>query len=224
MAERSRLDGLSLGMLGAGGLLAYACIRGKSIPGAFTALIQGQSPSTAAKANPIAQVTQVSAATADVSGNLGNGSGGEIAADAIKYVGHAYVFGGAPGPAGNNPWDCSSFCNWVIGHDVGLAIPLIKAGGYDGTSHGPPTTAWFVWPGCVTIGTDPAQAEPGDLAIWDIHHMGICLGPDQMISAENPSAGTQVSAITGFSSGAFAIRRLKAVIQSTATIATAKPH
>ena len=58
MAARSRIDGLAVGLIAAGGLIAYAGIRGKSIPGAVSALIQGQSPATAAPAAPIAQVTQ----------------------------------------------------------------------------------------------------------------------------------------------------------------------
>ena len=211
----ARIDGTALGSLAAGSVLLYAGIKGKSIPGAVQAIVQGRSPATAANVN------QVTAATADVSGYLGASTGAAAAADALTYQGHCYVFGGAQ-RKGNGCWDCSSFVNWVFGHDLGLAIPLIRAGGYDGTSHGPPTMAWFVWPGCVTIGTDPKQALPGDLAIWDVHHMGICLGQDQMISAENPADGTQVSAITGFSSGAFAIRRHKAFL-GTATGTTQAP-
>lgn len=210
-----RIDGTALGSLAAGSVLLYAGIKGKSIPGAIQAIVQGKSPATAASVNQI-QPSPVTPATANVSGNLGSASGDAVAQDALTYVGHCYVFGGAQ-RKGNGCWDCSSFCNWVFGHDMGLAIPLLKAGGYDGTQHGPPTMAWFAWPGCVTIGTDPALALPGDLAIWDIHHMGICLGPDQMVSAENPTDGTQISAITGFSSGAFAIRRHKGLIATGTT-------
>lgn len=54
-----RIDGLSLGMIAAGGVLTYAGVRGKSVPGALTALIQGQSPATAPKAAPIQQIVQV---------------------------------------------------------------------------------------------------------------------------------------------------------------------
>lgn len=48
------IDGLSVGMIAAGGLLAYAGIRGKSVPAAAQALIQGKSAATAASA---AQIT-----------------------------------------------------------------------------------------------------------------------------------------------------------------------
>lgn len=58
-----RIDGLALGMIGAGALFAYAGIKGKSIPGAVQSLIKGQSPATAAKANQI-------------TGSSGAGSGG----------------------------------------------------------------------------------------------------------------------------------------------------
>ena len=206
----ARIDGVALGSVAAGSVLLYAGIKGKSVPGAVQAIVSGKSPATAANVNQIQQVTQVSTSVPGGLGSLGSASGQAIANDALTYKGHCYVFGGAQ-KKGNGCWDCSSFCNWVIGHDMGLAIPFFGAGKYDGTQHGPATWVWFAWPGCVTIGTDPKLAQPGDLAIWDVHHMGICLGPDQMISAENPTDGTQISAITGFSSGAFAIRRLKAV-------------
>lgn len=208
-----KISGLALGSILTGSVFTYAGIKGKSIPATFQLIIQGKDPRKARAADQI-QGGGVPGIPGGL-GSLGSASGQAIAADALQYVGHPYCFGGAemaPSmgcPAGE--WDCSSFCNWVIGHDMGLAIPGMGAGTYRGLGHGPATSVWFAWPGCTTIGTDPAQAQPGDLAIWDIHHMGICLGPDQMVSAQNPADGTQVSAITGFTSGLFAIRRLKAV-------------
>jgi cell wall-associated NlpC family hydrolase len=206
-----RIDGVALGSVAAGSVLLYAGITGKSIPGALQAIIQGKSPSAAQQKYPIQQSAVQSSASS--SGNLGSGSGAALAAWGLAQVGKwRYVFGGAPK---NGVVDCSSIINEGYGHVFGLAIPFYKAGGYDGSVHGPPTTAWFIWTGCITISSNPADAQPGDLAIWDIHHMGICLGPDQMVSAENPANGVRVSAITNFSSGAFLIRRLKALGPAT---------
>jgi cell wall-associated NlpC family hydrolase len=210
----ARIDGVALGSVAAGSVLLYAGITGKSIPLALQAVIQGKSPATAPQKYGIQQsAVQPPGTSASSSGNLGSGSGAALAEWGRAQVGKwRYVFGGAPR---NGVVDCSSLVNEGYGHVFGLAIPFYKAGGYDGSSHGPPTTAWFIWTGCITISSNPADAQPGDLAIWDIHHMGICLGPDQMVSAQNPVDGVKVSAITGFSSGAFLIRRLKAIGPAT---------
>ena len=218
-----KISGLALASILTGSVFLYAGIRGKSVTSTLQLIIQGRDPRTAAAANPITG-SPGGLATIGAVGTLGNGSGSEIAADALRYQGAGYVWGGAPAQGVGN-WDCSSFANWVIGHDLDLAIPFYKAGpfGYDGKTHGPATSAWLVWPGCDTVGHSGSAAEAGDLAIWETH-MGICLGPNQMISAQNPGAGTQVSAIDGFIAELLFIRRLKAVEASTATIATAGPH
>ena len=202
-----KISGLALGSIFTGSVFLYAGISGKSIPSALQLIIQGKDPRRAKAANPITGAPAVPAVSA---GNFGSGSGDAIAADALRYQGAGYVWGGAPAQGMGN-WDCSSFANWVIGHDIGLAIPGYPPGGaYTGATHGPPTVAWLPWPGCDTIGHDGAVAQPGDLAVWETH-MGICLGPNQMISAQNPNDGTQVSAINGFIPEILFIRRLKAV-------------
>lgn len=223
-----RIPGLPVAFIAAGGVLVWSGIENQPVTAVLRSLARGQAPAKGAPetfATP-GQSTLTAPGVPGGTATLGQGTGGAIAADALRYQGHPYQYGGAPGPAGANPWDCSSFANYVIGHDMGLAIPgFAAAGGYDGTGHGPPTGVWFVWTGCITVSSNPADAQPGDLAIWDIHHMGICLGPDQMISAQNPADGTRVSAIAGFTGGPFRIRRLKAVLSpATATIASAGPH
>jgi cell wall-associated NlpC family hydrolase len=184
-----RTDGLALAMIGAGALFAYAGIRGKSVPAALTALITGKSPATAAAANPITGVSG-SGATSPV------GSTSEIAAAALKYDGtHNYKFG-APPPAGMV--DCSSWATDVIGHDCGLPVP----GGTwakvtnNGTTHGPDTIEYLSWSGAETVGHHSSVAQPGDLAVWQTH-MGIVIGPNQMISAQDPAHGTGKSVIDG---------------------------
>src|SRR5690348_3929193 len=114
-------------------------------------------------------------------------SGDQIAADALRYRGHPYSLGG---------WDCSSFVNHVLGNDLGLTLP---GGRYRGPPpHGPVVDDYASWGGAVTVGA-PAR---GDLAVWPGAgaggHMGIVLGPDQMISALDPAMGTAVTAIHGF--------------------------
>lgn len=216
----ARINGPALGAVFAGTVFAYAGLKGKNLPAAFQAIVTGKSPATAPAANQIAG-TPPGSVVPSSTGFLGIGSGAAIAADALRYNGMRYIWGGKPLIDGGT--DCSGLANLVVGHDEGLAIPFFKAGGYDGTQHGPPTMVWLAWGGCDTIGHDGNLAQPGDLAVWQTH-MGICLGPNQMISAQNPTDGTRISGINGFINEVLFIRRLKAVEQSTATIATARPH
>lgn len=65
-----QIDGLALGVAAAGGLFAYAGIKGISIPHAIQAMITGSPPSAAGQANPV-----TFAATSS-----GGGGGGSAAA------------------------------------------------------------------------------------------------------------------------------------------------
>src|SRR5579864_558760 len=69
-------------------------------------------------------------------GSSTGGNRADIVAEAINSIGHAYLFGGAPGTNGQDPWDCSSCANDNIGRVNGLSIPGFPNGSYDGTVHG----------------------------------------------------------------------------------------
>ena len=196
-------SGFALAAILGGVVFLYAGIRGVSVLKSIQAVVQGKSPSTVA---PTQQITGTTTADVTSSGTAPASSGG-LAGDALSYQGHAYRYGGAPGTNGQNPWDCSSFMNWVVGHDGGLPIPGVTH--YDGSDHGPPTGAWLVWTGCTTVSA--SQAQPGDLIVW-VTHMGMYIGNGQMISALNPSLGTRVTSVAdaapgGEGSGTY--RRLK---------------
>jgi len=107
----------------------------------------------------------------------------------------------------------------VIGHDLGLAIPLYAAGTYTGADHGPPTGAWLLWGGATTIGHDASVAQPGDLCVWQTH-MGIAIGGGQMVSARSATADppTGVGAIAhgGPAGQQLFVRRLNARTSSPA--------
>lgn len=212
-------------LTGAGAIVAVAGIKGWGIGQAFRDVIAGKNPSKNPQlANQISGTPPSTAGSniAGLGGITASGSNAAIARDAMQYGGAGYVWGGAPAKGVGN-WDCSSFCNWVIGHDLGLAIPGFAAGNYTGTSHGPPTGAWLLWGGAVSVPT--AQMQPGDLCVWQTH-MGICIGNGQMISALNPGTGTQVTTVDGGAptGEVLFVKRLRVMIAATGTAATATPH
>jgi peptidoglycan DL-endopeptidase CwlO len=176
----------------------YSALKGKSFLSVLQGTIKGKNPKTI----PVTQnitATNLTGALSSVTSISAGAAGSGISADAIKYVGAGYVWGGAPAKGVGN-WDCSSFTNWVCGHDLGLPIPGHAAGTYDGSSHGPPTDVWLLWGGLKFVSHSSADAQPGDLCIWQTH-MGIALGNGQMISALNSDKGTLVTSIDGIVPG-----------------------
>ena len=193
------LSGIGLVYTVAGGVLVWSGIRGETVGQTLRELARGNQPSglNQEPVNTSAGPAVASSSSATAGGIPGGTPGGSaIAGDAQQYAGHAYLYGGAPGPNGTNPWDCSSFANWVLGHDLGMTLPGAASPGYSGASHGPNTTLYLAWGRAKTVGHSAGAAQPGDLLVWQTH-MGIALGGGQMISALNPSLGTRVTSITG---------------------------
>jgi cell wall-associated NlpC family hydrolase len=178
-----KINGIALAAVGAGSLFVWSGIRGWSVLATFGDVITGKKPK---------QVSIYPLTTGEIGGSSGGATGSAVSDAALKYKGHAYQYGGAPGKNGRNPWDCSSMCNWVIGHDLRSSVPGYGPGKYDGTSHGPPTGSWALWPGLHRISRSDVTA--GDLIVWT-GHMGIAINNTYMVSALNPIATTKVTKI-----------------------------
>lgn len=186
------VNGVALAAVAAGGLFVYSGVKGYSVPQAAQNIILGHPPGSAQAVAPLYSAPPGPAPGTGVPGTTGSA----VADTALKYRGHAYLFGGAPGADGRGPWDCSSFVNWVLGHDLGMTLPGSSRGGYDGSSHGPTTLSYLAWTGARTIGHSGAVAAPGDLCVWQTH-MGIAIGGGKMISARDPAEGTGIDTIDG---------------------------
>lgn len=182
----SNVSGKALTATVVGGLLVWSGIKGWSVLATVGDLLQGRKPA-GGQTYPLSSFTY--------SSQFAGGGGGGIADTAMRYVGHAYRFGGAPGEHAENPWDCSSFVNYVVGVERGMAIPGYSPGRYRGKEHGPTTAQWAVWNGTRSIGRSEVQA--GDIIVW-VGHMGIAISPTDFVSALNPRDTTKVRTIDGF--------------------------
>lgn len=123
--------------------------------------------------------------------------GSAIAADAKRYVGKGYVYGGPADRPGD--WDCASFVSWVLGHDLKLPLPGGRWGqpGFPPHAHGPVVLDYAAW----RSARDVPVPQAGDLCCWvgagPDGHIGIAISASQMVSALNPSLGVEVTPISG---------------------------
>ncbi len=132
-------------------------------------------------------------------GNPGNGggtaTGNAIVNFAMQYVGYPYVWA----TAGPGSFDCSGFTNWVIknviGIDIGRSVPPQLNYG---------------------VAVAYSNLQPGDIVFfentytWGLSHVGIYIGNNQFVHAENETTGVRVSDITSsyYSSRYYGARRI----------------
>lgn len=180
------VNGKALTAVGLGALFVWSGVKGWSVLATVGDIIGGTRP---------AQTEAYPLSSFEYSSQFTGGGGAGIADTALRYQGHAYRFGGAPGKNGQNPWDCSSFVNFVVGIERGMAIPGYGPGRYDGSSHGPSTPQWAVWPGTKMVKRNEVMA--GDIIVW-VGHMGIAVDNTRMISALNPKSTTRITTIDEF--------------------------
>lgn len=183
------VSGKGLAALGAGSLFVWSGIKGWSVMGTLGDLITGVKPSQA----PVNALQ-----SGGTAGNSTPVMGTDLGSIAKGYVGHGYIYGGAPGKDASHGWDCSSFVNYVAGIVAGLPIPGYSAGKYDGSTHGPATGQWGIWPGLNHIPRSSVQS--GDIIVW-LNHMGIATSNSSMVSALNSLVGTKETSIEGNGNG-----------------------
>ena len=186
------VNGKALSAVAVGGLFLWSGIKGFSVLGTVGDIIKG-GPASQGTIYPL--TADELGSSFQVSGGFSGGGGAGIAQTALRYEGHAYRYGGAPGRQAQNPWDCSSMVNFVVGVERGMAIPGYATGRYDGSSHGPSTPQWAIWPGTQKISR--AEVQAGDIIVW-VGHMGIAIDNTRYISALNPKTTTKITTIDNF--------------------------
>lgn len=133
-------------------------------------------PAASAASNDVSTQSVGSSASSSASASTSG-----ITGSAMSYVGSGYVYGGTTPGA----WDCSGFVQYVYAQN-GIDLPRTAA------AQG-------------AAGTPTSNPQPGDLVIQNGgSHVGIYLGNGQMISALNPSQGTQVHAVSAMSTDYYA--------------------
>lgn len=190
------IRGASVAYCVVGGLVAYSGIKGASLADTAKAVLSGNLS--------LSDTETVAFGSSTASG--GSADGTSIIADAQKYSGHKYVYGGPSNPTSG--WDCSSFVSYVLGHDLGLPIP---GGSWasvtgNGADHGPTADEYLTWSGATTVAASTVQ--PGDLLCWDTH-VGFAVSATEMFSAYDTASGTVQTSWTGPSGeGSPVVRRV----------------
>ncbi len=113
---------------------------------------------------------------------MGDGSLNALIAEAEKYLGYPYVFGGS---SPSTSFDCSGFVCWVYTHS--------------GVHNLPRTTAQGIYNQCTPV--SESEARPGDLIFFTktysmtntVTHVGIYVGNGQMIHCGDPISYSSIN-------------------------------
>lgn len=123
--------------------------------------------------------TDATASTADLGGTTTAGpTGDSVVADAKRYLGVPYVWGGTDPAKG---LDCSGLVQRVF-KDLGYSLPRVAADQSRQGTH---------------VDGGLAQARPGDLLTFGspAHHIGIYVGDGKMIEAPRPGLSVRIAPV-----------------------------
>lgn len=113
---------------------------------------------------------------------MGDGSYAALIAEAEKYLGYPYVWGGS---TPETSFDCSGFVCWVLNHSGVASVGR--------------TTAQGLYNRCTPV--SPGDAQPGDLIFFTrtysttsaVTHVGIYVGGGQMLHCGKPIQYTSIN-------------------------------
>lgn len=176
-----QISGTAVALITGGGVLVMSALRDVSIADTLRAMLRGQAPPAGPGefGRTLGEVVARTTAEYVAGPGAGPATGAAVADTARGYVGVPYVFGGET----PNGWDCSGFVTYVLHTEHGLALP---------DNHHTTAIRFYTWSGATTIQRSFCAA--GDLVCWP-SHIGIALGPSQMVHAPGVGKRTQVGSI-----------------------------
>ena len=116
--------------------------------------------------------------------SMGDGSFAALMAEATKYIGYPYVWGGS---SPSTSFDCSGYVCWVYTHS--------------GVYNLPRTTATGIYDQCSLV--PKAEMQPGDLLFFTrtyassgpVSHVGIYVGAGQMLHCGSPIGYANINSV-----------------------------
>lgn len=169
------VSGGAVALMAVGGVAIWSGLNNVPFLDAVRALAKGQAPTPNRK--PAFQ--PLTAAAGTPTGGIAGGSGGDIVAEAEKWVGKSkYVYGGCHGCTPCAPGqgvDCSSFVTWV----------MQRTGHYKGKCSMVAGSSMLAWGKKI----DWNSRQPGDVALWAGKHCAIITGTSTTIEAACTACG-----------------------------------
>lgn len=159
MSQAQGVNGIAVGVLGAGVLLLWSGLKGASVAATLQDLIKGKAPAgqnikPISTESPFGTQPGQGGYNAGMTGTTGTGSAkaSRILQVAASKKGQCYLFGGGhPGnPCTSRCTDCSSYVSCVLNQATGSKISM-ATGGLSGYGRGVPY----------------AQRAPGDVIVWN---------------------------------------------------------
>ena len=173
MAGKS-VNGAAVALMAAGGVAVWSGLNNTPLLDTLRSLAKGQAPTPNRKA-----AFQDVGFTGVSAGDAGNSN--DIIAEAMKWKGTKYVYGGCHGCTPCKPGqgvDCSSYVTWV----------MKATGHYTGNCSMVAGSSMLAW------GTRVAdnQVQPGDVVLWVGAHCGIVVDPSKQMMIAAPHTGDVV--------------------------------
>ncbi|MGK7224105.1 C40 family peptidase [Kocuria flava] len=157
---------------GAGAVYATPASSSLAAQTSYTYEAPAATPAPAPAPAPAAPSAGLAVQSNDTVEIASTASSGGIVGTAMQGLGSGYVYGGTAFGA----WDCSGFTQWVFAQQ-GVDLPR---------------TTWSQF----AASTPVASPQPGDLVSQNGGaHVGIYIGGGKMISALNPTQGTQIHSV-----------------------------
>lgn len=171
------VSGAAIAMMAVGGVAIWSGLNNVPFLDAVRSLAKGQTPSTNRK-SAFVPISGGSGTT----GSVGSSSSGNvIIAEAMKWKGTKYVYGGCHGCTPCHPGqgvDCSSYVTWVM-RNVGC---------YSGKCSMVAGSSMLRWGKKIA----ESEVQPGDVVLWVGKHCGIVTDPGKKMMIAAPHTGDVV--------------------------------